>query len=156
MNNSWIARVQNWMNTFLRPYNPKDFKNHTYITRQSILLLLAIPSTVSLLTIWCRNFVEFLSELIWLHIYYGIIIFFLQNKGLDCVELGLLILLKRSVTCTQPIVAVANLTKENQIPISFLDIHVTDVGLQGMNVLVVTRTLCLMNLTFQMIKLNPQ
>ena len=34
------------MNTFLRPYNPKDFKNHTYITRQSILLLLAIPSTV--------------------------------------------------------------------------------------------------------------
>ena len=35
------------MNTFLRPYNPKDFKNHTYITRQSILLLLAIPSTVT-------------------------------------------------------------------------------------------------------------
>ena len=49
VNNSWIARVKNWMNTFLRPYNPKDFKNHTYITRQSILLLLAIPSTVSLL-----------------------------------------------------------------------------------------------------------
>ena len=85
-----------------------------------------------------------------------IIVFFLQNKGLDCVELGLLILLKRSVICTQPIVAVANLTKENQIPISFLDIHVTDVGLQEMNVLVVTGTLCLMNLTFQMIKLNPQ
>ena len=34
------------MKTFLKPHNPKDFKNHTYITRQSILLLLAIPSTV--------------------------------------------------------------------------------------------------------------
>ena len=83
-------------------------------------------------------------------------IFFLQNKGLDYVELGLLILLKRFVTCTQPTVAVANLTKENQIPISFLDIHVTNVGLQEMNVLVVTRTLCLMNPTFQMIKPSPQ
>ena len=71
-------------------------------------------------------------------------------------EHGLLILLKRFVFCTQPIVAVANLTKEYQIPISFLDIHVTNVGLQEMNVLVVTGTLCLMNLTFQMIKLNPQ
>ena len=83
-------------------------------------------------------------------------IFFFQNKGLDYVELGLLILLKRFVICTQPIVAVANLTKENQIPISFLDIDVTDVGLQEMNVLVVTGTLCLMNLTFQMIKPSPQ
>ena len=71
-------------------------------------------------------------------------------------ELGLLILLKRFVICTQPIVAVANLTKENPIPISFLDIDVTDVGLQEMNVLVVTGTLCLMNLIFQMIKLSPQ
>ena len=34
------------MNTFLRPYNPKDFKNHTYFTRHLILLLLAISSTV--------------------------------------------------------------------------------------------------------------
>ena len=83
-------------------------------------------------------------------------IFFFQNKGLDYVELGLLILLKRFVICTQLIVAVASLTKENPIPISFLDIDVTDVGLQEMNVLVVTGTLCLMNLTFQMIKLSPQ
>ena len=35
------------MNTFLRPYNPKDFENHTYFTRHLILLLLAISSTVS-------------------------------------------------------------------------------------------------------------
>ena len=34
------------MNTFLRPYNPKDFENHTYFTRHLILLLLAISSTV--------------------------------------------------------------------------------------------------------------
>ena len=83
-------------------------------------------------------------------------IFFLQKIGLDNVELGLSILLKRFVICTQPIVAVANLTKENQIPISFLDIHVTNVGLQEMNVLVVIGTLCLMNQTFQMIKPSPQ
>ena len=35
------------MNTFLRPYNPKDFENHIYFTRHLILLLLAISSTVT-------------------------------------------------------------------------------------------------------------
>ena len=34
------------MNTFLRPYNSKDFENHTYFTRHLLLLLLAISSTV--------------------------------------------------------------------------------------------------------------
>ena len=33
MNNSWIARVTNWMNTVLRPYETKDFKNHPYFRR---------------------------------------------------------------------------------------------------------------------------
>ena len=37
------------MNTFLRPYNPKDFENHNYFTRHLILLLLAISSTVGAL-----------------------------------------------------------------------------------------------------------
>ena len=44
--NLWAVRVRNWMNTFLRPYIPKDFKNHPYFARHLILLLLAISSTV--------------------------------------------------------------------------------------------------------------
>ena len=82
--------------------------------------------------------------------------FFLQKIELDNVELGLLILLKRYVICTQPIAAVANLTKENPIPISYLDIHVITVGLQEMTVLVVRRILYLTNLIFQIIHLSPQ
>ena len=65
MNNSWIARVKNWMNTFLRPYNPKDFKNHTYITRQSILLLLAIPSTVNYLVLNVIHYSLFIILIFW-------------------------------------------------------------------------------------------
>ena len=42
--------------------------------------------------------------------------------------------LKKLAIYIQPIVVVDNLTKEKKIPISFLDIHVTNVGQQETNV----------------------
>ena len=60
-------------------------------------------------------------------------------------ELGLLTHLKKHAICTQHIVVVLNLTKENQIQISFLVTHVTNVGQQEMSVLVVMEELALHN-----------